>query len=60
MRRMAFDIVQRVMKQGLAHPLKCIPTLIALMTMHHMPQYQQAASALYSDAVSKYESFIHN
>ncbi|KAJ2613263.1 Sister chromatid cohesion protein 2 [Coemansia sp. RSA 1365] len=59
LRTAGFEVISHVLEQGLAHPLKCMPALIALCTSSD--SYIRAKSLkLYQELNFKYASFIHS
>ncbi|KAI9500997.1 sister chromatid cohesion C-terminus-domain-containing protein [Coemansia spiralis] len=54
-----FEVITLVLEQGLAHPLKCVPSLIALSTSSD-PFIRTRALKLHQDLNFKYASFIHS
>ena len=58
LRYASFSVVHAVLKQGLVHPLMCVPSLIALETLPG--RLQDQAFALHKDLNEKHSSFIHN
>ncbi|KAJ2858056.1 Sister chromatid cohesion protein 2 [Coemansia erecta] len=54
-----FDVISLVLEQGLAHPLKCVPALIALGTSSDA-HIRSKALKLHQDLCFKYTSFIHS
>ncbi|KAJ2018587.1 Sister chromatid cohesion protein 2 [Coemansia sp. S680] len=59
LRATGFEVISLVLEQGLAHPLKCVPALIALSTSSD-PHIRSKALKLHQDLNSKYASFIHS
>ncbi|KAJ2613935.1 Sister chromatid cohesion protein 2 [Coemansia sp. RSA 1804] len=59
LRATGFEVISLVLEQGLAHPLKCVPSLIALCTSDD-PHIRTKALKLHQDLNSKYASFIHS
>lgn len=55
----AVDILGFTIKQGLAHPLQCLPVIIALETSENQ-QLNGRASALHTILHSKHASLIHS
>ncbi|PIA17602.1 ARM repeat-containing protein [Coemansia reversa NRRL 1564] len=59
LRTAGFEVISHVLEQGLAHPLKCMPALIALCTSSD--SYTRAKSLkLHQELNFKYASFIHS
>ncbi|KAJ2080437.1 Sister chromatid cohesion protein 2 [Coemansia sp. RSA 988] len=59
LRAAGFEVISHVLEQGLAHPLKCMPALIALSTSSD--SYTRARSLkLHQELNFKYASFIHS
>ncbi|KAJ2605223.1 Sister chromatid cohesion protein 2 [Coemansia sp. RSA 1722] len=54
-----FEVISLVLEQGLAHPLKCVPALIALGTSSDA-HIRSKALKLHQDLCFKYASFIHS
>ncbi|KAJ2371763.1 Sister chromatid cohesion protein 2, partial [Coemansia sp. RSA 2607] len=54
-----FEVISLVLEQGLAHPLKCVPALIALGTSSDA-YIRNKALKLHQDLCFKYASFIHS
>ncbi|KAJ2807902.1 Sister chromatid cohesion protein 2 [Coemansia helicoidea] len=59
LRAAGFEVVSLVLEQGLAHPLKCMPALIALGTSNDA-YTRTKAWRLYQELSFKYASFIHS
>ncbi|KAI8326052.1 hypothetical protein GQ54DRAFT_336897 [Martensiomyces pterosporus] len=59
LRSAGFEVVSLVLEQGLAHPLKCVPALIALGTDGD-PHIRSKSLKLHQDLNLKYASFIHS
>ncbi|KAJ2731979.1 Sister chromatid cohesion protein 2 [Coemansia sp. BCRC 34962] len=59
LRATGFGVISLVLEQGLAHPLKCVPALIALSTSSD-PHIRSKALRLHQDLNFKYASFIHS
>ncbi|KAJ2576348.1 Sister chromatid cohesion protein 2 [Coemansia sp. RSA 1836] len=59
LRATGFEVISLVLEQGLAHPLKCVPALIALSTSSD-PHIRSKALKLHQDLNFKYASFIHS
>ncbi|KAJ2784479.1 Sister chromatid cohesion protein 2 [Coemansia javaensis] len=59
LRAAGFRVVSLVLEQGLAHPLKCMPALIALGTSSD-PHIRAKALRLHQEMCFKYASFIHS
>ncbi|KAJ1966351.1 Sister chromatid cohesion protein 2 [Dipsacomyces acuminosporus] len=59
LRAAGFEVVSLVLEQGLAHPLKCVPALIALETDSD-PRIRNRSLKLHQDLDAKYASFIHS
>ncbi|KAJ2908772.1 Sister chromatid cohesion protein 2 [Coemansia aciculifera] len=59
LRATGFEVISLVLEQGLAHPLKCVPALIALSTSSDA-HIRNKALKLHQDLNSKYASFIHS
>ncbi|KAG8814407.1 Sister chromatid cohesion protein 2 [Serendipita sp. 401] len=55
----AVDILGFTIKQGLAHPLQCLPVIVALETVDNQ-QLSGRASALHTILHSKHASLIHS
>ncbi|KAJ1721672.1 Sister chromatid cohesion protein 2 [Coemansia erecta] len=59
LRASGFEVISLVLEQGLAHPLKCVPALIALGTSGDA-YIRNKALKLHQDLCFKYASFIHS
>ncbi|KAJ1667366.1 Sister chromatid cohesion protein 2 [Coemansia sp. RSA 1646] len=59
LRSAGFEVISLVLEQGLAHPLKCVPSLIALSTSSDS-HIRTKALKLHQDLNLKYASFIHS
>ncbi|KAJ1998320.1 Sister chromatid cohesion protein 2 [Coemansia thaxteri] len=59
LRAVGFEVISLVLEQGLAHPLKCVPALIALSTSSDQ-HIRSKALKLHQDLNFKYASFIHS
>ncbi|KAJ1905165.1 Sister chromatid cohesion protein 2 [Coemansia sp. IMI 209127] len=59
LRAAGFEVISLVLEQGLAHPLKCVPSLIALSTSSDS-HIRTKALKLHQDLNYKYVSFIHS
>ncbi|KAJ2717154.1 Sister chromatid cohesion protein 2 [Coemansia spiralis] len=59
LRATGFEVVSLVLEQGLAHPLKCMPALVALGTSSDA-YIRTKAWRLYQELSFKYASFIHS
>ncbi|KAJ2796116.1 Sister chromatid cohesion protein 2 [Coemansia guatemalensis] len=59
LRAAGFEVISHVLEQGLAHPLKCMPALIALCTSSD-PYTRTRSLKLHQELNFKYASFIHS
>ncbi|KAJ1931931.1 Sister chromatid cohesion protein 2, partial [Kickxella alabastrina] len=59
LRTAGFEVISLVLEQGLAHPLKCMPALIALGTSSDA-HIRNKSLKLHQDMCFKYASFIHS
>ncbi|KAJ2557410.1 Sister chromatid cohesion protein 2 [Coemansia sp. RSA 1933] len=59
LRAAGFEVISLVLEQGLAHPLKCVPSLIALCTSSDS-HIRTRSLKLHQDLNFKYVSFIHS
>ncbi|KAJ2720391.1 Sister chromatid cohesion protein 2 [Coemansia sp. Benny D115] len=59
LRAAGFEVMSLVLEQGLAHPLKCVPALIALGTSSDA-YIRNKSLKLHQDLCFKYASFIHS
>ncbi|KAJ2391612.1 Sister chromatid cohesion protein 2 [Coemansia sp. RSA 2611] len=59
LRAAGFEVISLVLEQGLAHPLKCMPALIALSTSSD-PYIRNKALKLHQELSFKHASFIHS
>ncbi|RKP38758.1 sister chromatid cohesion C-terminus-domain-containing protein [Dimargaris cristalligena] len=55
----ATDVIGCIITQGLAHPLKCVPILVALQTDSHLG-LRDKATKLHNQLNGKFSSFIHS
>ncbi|KAJ1927700.1 Sister chromatid cohesion protein 2 [Tieghemiomyces parasiticus] len=55
----ATDVIACILTQGLAHPLKCVPILVALQTDPHLG-LRDKATKLHVQLSTKFASFIHS
>ncbi|KAJ2814599.1 Sister chromatid cohesion protein 2, partial [Coemansia erecta] len=59
LRAAGFEVISLVLEQGLAHPLKCMPALIALCTSND-PYIRNKSLKLHQELSFKHASFIHS
>ncbi|KAJ2849770.1 Sister chromatid cohesion protein 2 [Coemansia brasiliensis] len=59
LRAAGFEVISLVVEQGLAHPLKCMPALIALCTSND-PYIRSKSLKLHQELSFKHASFIHS
>ncbi|KAJ2442729.1 Sister chromatid cohesion protein 2, partial [Coemansia sp. RSA 2440] len=59
LRAAGFEVISLVLEQGLAHPLKCMPALIALCTSND-PYIRNKSLKLHQELSVKHASFIHS
>ncbi|KAJ3082637.1 hypothetical protein HDU99_002069 [Rhizoclosmatium hyalinum] len=55
----AFDAVCIIIEQGLAHPLLCVPFVIAMQTSV-IPSVRDRAIIIYDNLAEKHQTFIHS
>ncbi|KAJ3058740.1 Sister chromatid cohesion protein 2 [Podochytrium sp. JEL0797] len=55
----AFDAVCIIIEQGLAHPLMCVPYVIAMQTSV-VPSVRDRAVLVYENLAEKHQTFIHS
>nr|XP_006819500.1 PREDICTED: nipped-B-like protein-like isoform X1 [Saccoglossus kowalevskii] len=58
-RMCALQVIHLVLRQGLVHPVQCIPYLVAMCTDYREPTICIKAEQQLSDIDSKYPGFIH-
>ncbi|KAJ3349759.1 hypothetical protein HDU83_000296 [Entophlyctis luteolus] len=56
---MAFDAVCIIIEQGLAHPLLCVPYIVAMQTSK-IRLVRDRAVLVYENLAEKYQTFIHS
>jgi hypothetical protein len=56
---LSFEIISIVLSQGLAHPIICIPALVAIET-HPNVELRNKACSLHTYLEEKHSSFIHS
>ncbi|ORY01377.1 hypothetical protein K493DRAFT_405563 [Basidiobolus meristosporus CBS 931.73] len=59
LRQLALDVVSQIIQQGLVHPLKCVPAIVALETSHEK-NFREKAYKMHCHLNEKYPSFIHS
>ncbi|TPX64064.1 hypothetical protein SpCBS45565_g06149 [Spizellomyces sp. 'palustris'] len=56
--RVAFEVIELILEQGLAHPLLCMPPIVALEA-NPVPEIRDRALRLHEYLAEKHASFIH-
>ncbi|KAK9727558.1 Sister chromatid cohesion protein 2 [Basidiobolus ranarum] len=59
LRLLSLDVVSQIIQQGLVHPLKCVPAIVALETGHEKV-LREKAYKMHCHLNEKYPSFIHS
>ncbi|PVZ98230.1 hypothetical protein BB558_005778 [Smittium angustum] len=54
-----FELLHMILDQGLVHPLKCIPALVAIESLPNTP-LRRKASKLHLEVCARFDSFIHS